>query len=74
MDDADETDVSEDGEITETEGADDGMSDIESPNPNETGKYGENTTSKGNYHIFETKFDEVILAKMTSSNFVSKIW
>lgn len=62
MDDADETDVSEDGEITETEGADDGMSDSESPNPNETGKYGENTTSKGNYHIFETKFDEVILA------------
>ena len=62
MDDAGDAGMSEDGEMMEAEGADDGMSDGESPNPDMTGKNAGNAADKDAYNVFETKFDEVIAA------------
>ena len=62
MDDAGDAGMSEDGEMMEAEGADDGLSDGESPNPDMTGKNAGNAADKDAYNVFETKFDEVIAA------------
>jgi cobaltochelatase CobT len=62
MDDASDAGMSEDGEMMEAEGADDGLSDGESPNSDMTGKNAGNATDKDAYDVFETKFDEVIAA------------
>ena len=62
MDDDGDAGMSEDGEMMEAEGADDGLSDGESPNPDMTGKNAGNAADKDAYNVFETKFDEVIAA------------
>ena len=62
MDDAGDTGATEDGDMMEAEGADDGSADGESPNPDMTGQNARNSADRDNYRIFETKFDEVVLA------------
>ena len=62
MDDAGEAGVSEDGEMMEADGADDGMDDGESPNSDMTGRHANNAADKETYRVFDTKFDEVIAA------------
>ncbi|MDC0476996.1 cobaltochelatase subunit CobT, partial [Alphaproteobacteria bacterium] len=62
IDDAGDAGMSEDGEMMEAEGADDGLSDGESPNPDMTGKNAGNAADRDAYNVFETKFDEVIAA------------
>ena len=62
MDDASDAGASEDGEMMESEGADDGSSDGESPNADMTGLNSDAGTNKDGYIIFETKFDEITSA------------
>ena len=62
MDDGGEAGVSEDGEMMEADGADDGMDDGESPNFDMTGRQANNAEDKEAYRVFDTKFDEVIAA------------
>ena len=62
MDDAGDTGATEDGDMMEAEGADEGSADGESPNPDMAGKDARNSADRDNYRIFETKFDEVVLA------------
>tara|TARA_B100000989_G_C19523322_1_gene465432 strand:+ start:234 stop:2084 length:1851 start_codon:yes stop_codon:yes gene_type:complete len=62
IDDASEVGVSEDGEMMEADGADDGMDDGESPNSNMTGRHANDPTENETYRVFDTKFDEVIAA------------
>ena len=62
LDDAGEVGASEDGEMMEVDGADDGMDDGESPNSNVNGRHANNTVDKDSYRVFDTKFDEVIAA------------
>ena len=62
MDDSGEAGVSEDGEMMEADGADDGMDDGESPNSDMTGRQANNAEDKETYRVFDTKFDEVIAA------------
>ena len=60
LDDAGEVGASEDGEMMEVDGADDGMDDGESPNSNVNGRHANNTVDKDSYRVFDTKFDEVM--------------
>jgi cobaltochelatase CobT len=62
MDDAGDAGATEDGEMMEAEGADDGSADGESPNPDMAGQNARNAADRDSYRIFETKFDEVVLA------------
>ena len=62
MDDAGDAGAAEDGEMMEAEGADDGSADGESPNPDMAGQNARNAADRDSYRIFETKFDEVVLA------------
>ncbi|MEL0061909.1 MAG: cobaltochelatase subunit CobT [Candidatus Puniceispirillum sp.] len=62
MDDAGDAGATEDGEMMEAEGADDGSADGESPNPDMAGQNARNVADRDSYRIFETKFDEVVLA------------
>jgi len=62
MDDAGDAGTTEDGEMMEAEGADDGSADGESPNPDMAGQNARNAADRDSYRIFETKFDEVVLA------------
>jgi len=62
MDDAGDAGTTEDGEMMEAEGADDGSADGESPNPDMAGQNARNAADRDSYWIFETKFDEVVLA------------
>ena len=62
MDEAGDSGVSENGEMMEADGAEDGMDDGESPNSDMTGRHAKNNADKDIYCIFETKFDEVIAA------------
>ena len=62
MDDAGDAGATEDGEMMEAEGADDGSADGESPNPDMAGQNARNAADRDSYQIFETKFDEVVLA------------
>jgi cobaltochelatase CobT len=62
MDDAGDAGATEDGEMMEAEGADDGSADGESPNPDMAGQNARNAAYRDSYRIFETKFDEVVLA------------
>ena len=60
MDDGSDTGASDDGEMTDTDGTDDGSSDGESPNGDMTGENSKGSAQNDNYHVYETKFDEVI--------------
>ena len=51
MDDAGDAGMSEDGEMMEAEGADDGLSDGESPNPDMTGKNAGNAADRDAYNV-----------------------
>lgn len=62
MDDAGEAGTSEDGEMMEAEGTDDGSADGESPNADTAGNNTAGNKDKDVYRIFDTKFDEVISA------------
>ncbi|MDC1382130.1 cobaltochelatase subunit CobT [Candidatus Puniceispirillum sp.] len=60
MDDAGNAGASEDAEMMNSEVADDGSSDGESPNSDMTGESSQDTTKSDTYHVYETKFDEVV--------------
>lgn len=62
MDDASDAGASEDGEMMEAEGADDGSSDGDTPNADMTGLNSDGGTNKDGYIVFETKFDEITSA------------
>ena len=60
MDDAGDAGASEDAEMMDSEGTDDGSSDGESPNSDMTGENNQGSTKSDAYHVYETKFDEVV--------------
>ncbi len=62
MDDAGDAGASEDGEVIDTEGIDDGSSDGESPNGDMTADNSQQASNRDSYHVFESKFDEIISA------------
>jgi cobaltochelatase CobT len=62
MDDSSDAGASEDGEMMESEGADDGSRAGESPNADMTGLNSDAGTNKDGYIVFETKFDEITSA------------
>ncbi|MEL0166377.1 MAG: cobaltochelatase subunit CobT, partial [Alphaproteobacteria bacterium] len=62
MDDAGDSGATEDGDMMEAEGADDSSADGESPNPDMAGQNARNSADRESYQIFESKFDEVVLA------------
>ena len=62
IDDVGDAGASEGAEMMDTEGTDDGSSDGESPNSDMAGENDHSSTQNDNYHVYETKFDEVISA------------
>ena len=59
MDDAGDAGASEDGELIDTEGIDDGSSDSESPNGDMTADNSQQGSNRDSYHVFESKFDDM---------------
>ena len=62
MDDAGDSGSSQEGEMGEADGAEEGMSDGDSPNSDMTGHNANRGTADESYRTFETKFDEIVSA------------
>ena len=63
MDDAGDAGASEDGEMMEAEGAEDGDADGDSPNPDSVGQDARSKSDRDSYRIFDTRYDEIITAE-----------
>ena len=62
MEDTGDGGASEDGEMVEADGADEGMSDGDSPHSDMQGHNQDRGQAKEAYRIFETRFDEIVAA------------
>ncbi|RZO31025.1 MAG: cobaltochelatase subunit CobT [SAR116 cluster bacterium] len=62
MEDAGDGGASEDGDMVEADGAEDGMSDGDSPHSDMQGHNQDRGPSQDAYHVFETRFDEIVAA------------
>jgi cobaltochelatase CobT len=62
MEDAGDGGASDDGDMVEADGAEDGMSDGESPHSDMQGHNQDRGPSADAYRVFETRFDEIVAA------------
>ena len=62
MEDAGDAGSSEDGEMVDADGADEGMSDGESPNSDMEGTNQDRGPAPDAYRVFDTRFDEIVTA------------
>ena len=62
MEDTGDGGASEDGEMVEADGADEGMSDGDSPHSDMQGHNQDRGQAKDAYRVFETRFDEIVAA------------
>ena len=62
MEDAGDGGASDDGEMVDADGAEDGMSDGESPHSDMQGHNQDRGAAKDAYRVFETRFDEIVAA------------
>jgi len=62
MEDAGDAGSSEEGEMVDADGADEGMSDGESPNSDQDGQSQNRGASNDGYRIFDDRFDEIVAA------------
>ena len=62
MEDAGDGGASDDGDMVEADGAEDGMSDGESPHSDMQGHNQDRGPSEDAYRVFETRFDEIVAA------------
>ena len=62
MEDAGDGGASDDGDMVEADGAEDGMSDGESPHSDMQGHNQDRGSTEDAYRVFETRFDEIVAA------------